>query len=185
MQKFELVLRNEKKKLYNRLSWFIIFIHIACFAYLTQFNAEKKTGNYGIFILGLLAAAFLLKLYFRKTKYEPGPKTFFIIISFSWIFIGNYWFAAASFLFDILHTITTRPLVVRVSKANIVFPSFPAKQIEWSQLSNVLLKDGLLTLDFSNNKLIQQVIDNSNKLKDEKEFNDFCKAQLNAASSAS
>ena len=46
------------------------------------------------------------------------------------------------------------------------------------------MKDGLLTLDFKNNKLIQVLVgkDKNNKEIDEGDFNDFCRKHLSAAS---
>ena len=41
-----------------------------------------------------------------------------------------------------------------------------------------MLKDGLLTIDSKDNKVIQQLIDEEKTKIDEKEFNDFCKDQL-------
>jgi hypothetical protein len=41
------------------------------------------------------------------------------------------------------------------------------------------LKDGLLTLDFSNNKVVQREIeDDEEDDADEEEFNNFCRNQL-------
>ena len=48
--------------------------------------------------------------------------------------------------------------------------------------NNVIIRDGLLTLDFKNNKLIQVLVgkDRTDHNIDEKEFNDFCSKQLSA-----
>ncbi len=48
----------------------------------------------------------------------------------------------------------------------------------WNDLNNAILKDGILTIDFKNNKIIQQQIDELSASINEKEFNDFCKQQL-------
>ena len=47
-----------------------------------------------------------------------------------------------------------------------------------------MMKDGLLTLDFKNNKLIQVFInkDRNDHDIDESDFNDFCRRQLNVTS---
>lgn len=56
----------------------------------------------------------------------------------------------------------------------ITYPSFPVKRF-WKEVSNVVLKDNVLTIDLENNKLIQFVIDKESAGKiDEKEFNEFC-----------
>jgi hypothetical protein len=43
------------------------------------------------------------------------------------------------------------------------------------------MKDGVLTIDFKNNKIIQQSIDEARSSVNEKEFNEFCQKQLQAS----
>jgi len=64
-----------------------------------------------------------------------------------------------------------------VDRESIVYPSFPKRIILWNELQNIVLKDGILTIDFRNNKLIQQDLDEEVTV-NEKEFNEFCKQQL-------
>jgi hypothetical protein len=45
---------------------------------------------------------------------------------------------------------------------------------QWKNLQNVILKDGLLTMDFRNNKLLQVLINQEINPAQELEFNDFC-----------
>ena len=52
--------------------------------------------------------------------------------------------------------------------------------MEWNEVSNLILKDNILTIDFKNNKLIQHTInENENKGLDETAFNTFVQQQLN------
>ena len=53
------------------------------------------------------------------------------------------------------------------------------KKVSWDEVDNVILRDGWLTIDFKNNKLFQQLILNSDADVNEKEFNEFCRQQLN------
>jgi hypothetical protein len=47
-----------------------------------------------------------------------------------------------------------------------------------------VLRDGLLTLDFTNNRILQrEVEDDEDDDADEDEFNDYCRKQLAKASS--
>lgn len=65
-------------------------------------------------------------------------------------------------------------------KGIVINGLFP-KKIQWSELSNVVLKDGVLTLDFKNNRIIQKDTDDlgdDDYDGEEDEFNTFCKAQL-------
>ena len=65
-------------------------------------------------------------------------------------------------------------------KTGITFNTFPKKHFGWHLLNNAVLKDGMLTLDFKNNKILQKEIDERVAAFLETEFNDFCRAQLAA-----
>ena len=49
-----------------------------------------------------------------------------------------------------------------------------SKTYLWKEFSNVVLKDELITLDFTNNRLIQLMIDSRKAQINETAFNDFC-----------
>jgi hypothetical protein len=65
----------------------------------------------------------------------------------------------------------------------IVFNTLFSRRFHWSDFNNIILRDGLLTVDFKNNRLIQREIvdDEAEDDADEDEFNAFCREQLNAA----
>ncbi|MCW3093690.1 MAG: hypothetical protein JWP81_4759 [Ferruginibacter sp.] len=52
----------------------------------------------------------------------------------------------------------------------------------WHEFSNIILKDGILTLDFKNNKLLQLDIEENTPNTNEQVFNDFCKTHIYATS---
>jgi hypothetical protein len=53
--------------------------------------------------------------------------------------------------------------------------------ITWQELNNVVLKDGLLTVDLKNNRIIQTEILNSQGDPSEAEFNEFCRQRMVSA----
>ncbi|HKC34937.1 MAG TPA: hypothetical protein VKB95_02710, partial [Chitinophagaceae bacterium] len=92
---------------------------------------------------------------------------------------GFWWITIMLLLFILLDFIAHKKLLVDITDKQIVVPYVMQKTINWNEVNNVILKDGLLTIDFKNNKLFQQLILNSDEDVNEKEFNDFCKQQLN------
>ena len=67
----------------------------------------------------------------------------------------------------------------------ITINTFPVREIKWFELNNVLLKDGILTIDFRNDKLIQSEINaEESDVEDETQFNMFCQQQLKTHSLA-
>jgi hypothetical protein len=68
--------------------------------------------------------------------------------------------------------------LIVVSESNVILPGLTGHRIiEWDQLTNVIKRDDLLTLDFKNNKLMQVQIINANDVP-ENEFNQFCRQRL-------
>ena len=70
------------------------------------------------------------------------------------------------------------PPEVAFDGVEIVFNSFPKKILLWPNVNNVVLKDGLLTIDLKNNTLIQKHVNDPVEKQVEHEFNDFCKEQF-------
>ena len=82
-------------------------------------------------------------------------------------------------IFLILNAATFQSPTVTINEGQITYPSFPKRKIQWNELNNIILKDGLFTIDFKNDNLIQQMIEDRAGSINEKEFNEFCQQQLN------
>jgi hypothetical protein len=179
MKKFEVVLQNEKVKTYRVISWLIIAIQFSVFLYM-GISLKNNNANYAYGAAGFLLIIMLFQL-FRGRK-EAGKKDMFVpaflLIVLAWIVLGYYWGAVINLLLFFFQNVTQRKLVIQFSDNIIHYPSFPRKMISWKDLNNVILKDGILTIDFKNNKLIQQPIAEGSSGINEKEFNDFCSDQL-------
>lgn len=178
MEKFEITLKNEKLKSYLRITWIIIFIHVVVYIFLA-FSTNRFISSTAISGLILLTVLFILRFLTRNENWRPGPHTFFLFLGVGWICLHIYWLALIPFIFDFLYTAASAKLVARFSSVGIIYPSFPLKKIAWNSLTNIILKDGWLTIDFKNNRIIQQQVDESVCNIDEKIFNDFCIRQLN------
>jgi len=70
------------------------------------------------------------------------------------------------------------PLEIGFSSKQVVFNSLIRKKYAWSDIANVLLKDGLLTVDFMNNRLFQKLVDDGENEASEEEFNEWCSGHL-------
>jgi hypothetical protein len=182
MKSFEITLKNDKLKQYDRIALYIIIINLALFIYLaisTEIKSVKISATIGsIFIIITLAIDYFLTS-IKKNQDSPYKLAAEYAISFAWFQMGYWWIAILTFLLGTLYLIAKRPLLVSIIKENIIYPSFPKKKLSWPELNNIILKDGLLTIDLKNNKFIQQSVDESKTSVNEQEFNDFCREQLN------
>lgn len=122
---------------------------------LIQFNKRKKPDLILAFILAALVLLILLKL----------P-----------------WIAALYLILAVVYRKSVKPQEIGFSPEIIVVDGLFQKRIHWSELNNVLIKDGLLTIDYKNNRLFQQETDELDEEDDdevtEEEFNAFCQTAL-------
>lgn len=120
--------------------------------------------------------------YFRSRK---GKRIFFdrayLIAALLWLHMPYMqWLFIPFVIMALLEHQVKFPMEIGFSEQHIVFNTFFRKKYDWSQLSNVMLKDGLLTMDFRNNRLLQREIldDEDEDDASEEEFNLFCQEQL-------
>ena len=182
MQEYEIVLKNDKVKLYNRFAIFIFILNAVAIIYFlySGYGKIKQSSNGFMALLLLINAVLIYIIASFKKKKQLAFLSLAIGISLYWILIGYWWISLIIILFFYLYSLSKRKLKVSFAD-QIIYPSIPARVIQWNELNNVILKDGLLTIDFKNNKIIQQLIKHSNHV-NEKEFNEFCREQLKTTS---
>lgn len=91
------------------------------------------------------------------------------------------WLGVAIIAVGILEKFARKPLEIGFSSGQIVFNTLIRRKIRWSEVSNVVLKDGLLTIDFKNNRLFQsEVLLDDEWEAGEEEFNQWAKERVNA-----
>ena len=144
-----------------------------------------------VFVTGLhyllaAAIAIILGMLIRDyTRMRNGRKIFFdrayLITALLWLQMPYMqWLFIPFVILALLEHQVKFPLEIGFSENHVVFNTFFRKKYDWSQLSNVMLKDGLLTMDFRNNRLVQREIEDDDEEDDasEEEFNQFCREQL-------
>ena len=177
MKKFELVLKNEKRRSYQTITWIIIISNIALLILLSVKGVFSRAEVIGIILM--ICLAIFIPLYTRSKDINIETSIIFLILMTAWLTTGYWWAALINLVFEIFQIAALRTLILKLDHKVIIYPSLPKKKIDWKELSNLILKDGLLTIDFKNNRIIQQQIADTSSTIDEKEFNDFCEQQLN------
>ena len=185
MQEFKLVLKNEKVKQYKLFALLIIILNILILTLLAVTRSELRYRCIGT--VTWVAALFIIE-YFAKQKHKEFSAKGAAVLLIIGVFLSfKFWLPALIMAFlAILYIISVRQFIVSVNASNIIYPSFPKRTIQWNELNNMIIKDGLLTLDFKNNKLIHALVINreNDSALDEKEFNDFCRAQLESVATS-
>jgi hypothetical protein len=107
----------------------------------------------------------------------------FIIAAITLLFIPTIqWLFVFFVLMAVLEKYAFKNEEIGFNKDEIYYNRFFSKKIQWESLNNVVLKDGILTLDFTSNKVLQFETDELDDEEDdevtEEEFNAFCQLCL-------
>jgi hypothetical protein len=180
---FSLTLINTRKNQYLTLGWCTLVLNMAVSAYAAfLLGPQQAKPLLTLGLVGPLLASALSRFVFKKKESnEQLIARALLLMTAAWLMTGIYWAAAALLLLLLLFKLSVRSLVVTVCEQGISYPSVPKKLIDWNKISNVIVKDGLLTIDLRSNQLIQQPIE-KNSFIDEQEllaFNAHCQAQIN------
>lgn len=183
MASYIIPLKNEKTGYYNNIALLLILLNLAFFIYLSIASGEKGWRIAAILGSVLVSVCLLIDVFLGRIRNNEGfmyRDIAFAVIGFTWWQLG-FWIPGIIILvLGLLYQAAKRPLIARFSHEKIVYTSFVPLKITWSQCANAVLKDGLLTIDLKNNRIIQQQVDETKTRITETEFNDFCRAQLRA-----
>ncbi|HLZ87755.1 MAG TPA: hypothetical protein VKQ52_10955 [Puia sp.] len=106
-----------------------------------------------------------------------------LLAALGWLFFTPApWIGPLFFVLTFLEYQTKRPLEIGFDQDHVVINTLIRQQFAWGDFNNVLLRDGLLTLDFKSNRLIQKEVadDDEDDDADEEEFNAYCRTRLAA-----
>jgi hypothetical protein len=171
MEQFTFELKNDKKLTYTRMRYLMELIGAVFF----MVCLHSRTKWYGIVCFLVLFVLLEWDLKKNQEKQVTIIVLTYSMLAFGWLLI-NGWMALLHVLLLALNIIAVRKLQVVATAKGITYPSFPANKIQWDELQNVIYKDGILTIDFKNDKLLQVDVDNT--LIDETSFNQYCRQQL-------
>lgn len=175
---YELVLKNEKIKNYRLIARLVILLGCLFTIALVVYTNLLKVRIAGITALSLIVCWTIYYYVNKKKQNAAFEATALFLLAVYFLFPGIYWLAIVFFIIAGLYIEITKLIVIIFNEDGIKIASFPAKNYDWQQLNNIILRDNLLTLDFVNNKLLQQPIINTQWDINPKEFNEFCQKML-------
>ena len=176
MQEFEIVLKNDKLKLYGNIAKIFLLLNFTVFVLLLFYEPYRYTS-----IAFLIA--FVLYLLLRQYLFKKGSVTnvldefVFFIPAAGWLGMHSYLIGIGCMLMGILYKLSLQEIRFVFGQENIMKMNFPQKKFAWGLFNNVVLKDNMLTLDFKNNKLLQAEIEKNDI--SETDFNSFAGLQIN------
>lgn len=175
-----------KNKVSTAVNLFGYLFNVAAVALFLKEFVGSVVGVKDVNVLLVLAILIIVGLLLRNLlRARKGHKIYFdriyLITALLWLHMPYMqWLFIPFVILALLEHQVKFPLEIGFSETRIVFNTFFRKKYDWTQLSNVMLKDGLLTMDFRNNRLLQREIEDDEDDDDasEEEFNLFCREQL-------
>lgn len=182
---YSFILKDNKQKAYRSFTWFLFFLHVVA-AGVTGLNAFDRDVKLSVYVLlGMYAVIYSVYYFFRKHKKALDNFSFIMTLLYA-----SFWMkhagVTAMFIFLSVYVFV---MIVRYKKDRVEFSDegiqlkrvFKTITYSWKEPDNVILKDGLITIDLKSNKLIQAEIADGKEAKDEEAFNRFCNEQLKIA----
>ena len=181
----------------DRLKALSAFHALIALVFLFDLSNSEKTGKRdlifsAVYVIGsifLLACAIFNKKFLRDLSKHLALLLFELML----VLAGSiYYWAKGAALVSISHAILGGAIMllwiytkrkeggetIVISEANIILPGWIQQRIvEWNEITNVVKKDDLLTIDFKNNKLLQVQISSVDDVNQDA-FNRFCQQQL-------
>ncbi len=160
-------------------SQLMLLLALSVFIFSLSVTVFSKTSVELIAVIVIMLACWVYT-YYRASKGDmPFFRLALLFAAVGWLFEpGATWIAVIYLLAAVLEKQVKFPQEVAFDEEEIVFNTLPKKYHAWSDIMNVILKDGILTIDFKNNKLIQKEIESYTSAKEEQEFNEFCRNNL-------
>ena len=174
------LVRDKRRRSFSLLAWLLALSNLIFVVYVSLATDQFSGLRWIIFPIALYFV--FLVTYEKVTKRSfmnqfsllPG----FLLLAIAWFLLRFPLMGIASLLIcmSAYFAFTEKSILVteQAIRPRILF----GQNIAWNLLNNVVLKDNVLTIDYKNNKLFQQEIDETISRVNEKEFNDFCKEQL-------
>ena len=173
-----LVLKDSGHRLINNISKMMLVLAIAVIG----FSAFLHFTTASLLSLGLLIiiVGWWIYIYLQSKKGNSlYDRIALLFAAVAWYLQpGGKWMALIYMLAALLEKQVKFPRELAFDAEEIVINSLPKKYIAWQDMRNVVLKDGLLTLDFKNNKLVQHELSTATAAQVENEFNAFCHQHL-------
>ena len=175
---YVVTLKNQHNRYIDILGLLLSIISVVCFTWeLIRSNNVSlayligSVAVFGFIVWNLMQTAKKRKVYYSRAL---------LIAALVWMKMPYFqWLVFVFIMLALLEYQAKYSIEIGFADNEIVFNSLFKKRYQWNQFSNIVLKDGLLTLDFTNNRILQrEVEDDEEDDASEDEFNEYCNYRL-------
>jgi hypothetical protein len=175
---YVVVLKNQHNRYIDVLGIILSLFSVVCFT--NELIIEP--GINVAYLLGSIAIILVLawNIWQSLKKNKVYYSRSLLIAALVWMKMPYFnWLLFVFIILAFLEYQAKYALEIGFSDNEIIINTLFKKKYKWKQFSNIVLKDDILTLDFSNNRIIQrEVEDDEENEADEEEFNAYCRKKL-------
>lgn len=187
---YVITIKEPDYKWVDAITFLMLLLATAFFGYVAMHQWSSKVYHNAAILYAVLVAFILLwSAYSFISSRRKNEIAFYRLALFAaaigWFIepISNYWMAGLFALAALLERQVKFPQEIGVDENGITFNTLPSKEYEWKEINNLLLKEGVLTVDYKSNKLFQHEIESEVSADLEREFNRYCQSKLASAQS--
>lgn len=159
---------------FDLISQLLLLVSVAALAYVGYATIVKQTQ-----IACIIFAVLIVAKWIHSRVTGGGYRIGLIIAGIGWyIAFQNFLITLLYIICGLLEKQVKFKQEIGVDDEGVTFNSFPKKHYNWSEVANVIIKDGIITVDFLNNKIFQKEIESDTTSEMETEFNNFCISRL-------
>ena len=155
MNKFSIPIPNDREKTYRIVTFIIITLNFLGFGYI--FVLSQNTIASVISITGLVINGVPWIYYLINKEHLKFPLTVLngLLSGCIWLYFGISAVGSMLILFTFMGYFANKEKVIIFSDDGILYPCFPEKKYTWDEVTQIVWKDDILSIDLKNNKLMQ------------------------------
>lgn len=179
---YVVTLKNTSHRYIDIMGLILSLFSVACFVNQLIYSGYASLAYLlgAVFVTGMIIWNQYQIVCKKKMYYSRA----LLIAALVWMKMPYFqWLAFVFIILALLEYQAKHATEIGFADKEILINSLFKKRYQWSQFNNIVLKDGLLTLDFTSNRVMQREIeDEEDSEADEDEFNEYCRQQLNKQS---
>ena len=180
MNQFRFTIKDKRAGGYNRIAALLFLVNAIVF-FMMGWGAAVTSQKIVLLATAVVLLAYTIYTWFYRKKKDRSYLLVYLLLIAVWVIQTPFWYFGLLFLaLLLLQRSMDNELVISLSVTDVVIAGLTKRSYPWASFNNIVLKDGLLTLDFTNDRVIQAepVAGGKDYTYSEKEFNEFCREQL-------
>jgi energy-coupling factor transporter transmembrane protein EcfT len=179
---YVVVLKNPNRSLIEKTGWLLSLLAVIILI-VNLFITPRSWLLYSCLIIVLI---FLVSNYIdKKKKKDIRFRAPLVTAGVGLVMLTDSGLSNITFLvIGLIEKFFIHKTEIGFTSNELVLAKLWKEKISWKELNNVIIRDGMITIDFKNNRLIQATTDDEDDDDydvDDDEFNAFCQEQLKAA----